>query len=228
MKEFNFADEKFLSFSTNNLEILKYSLLTLNNKITEPINNIYSLLQLLKSKNSIDENSMTMLFNNINSLLITKNNIIYFLEDSFNCLEINPKNYDIISIFENLCYNINNSQVFRNINIKFSSNLPKKIISFDKKLITIIIKNLIYLIDEDISLKIICKKKYIYIYLTPLKEYKAINNYFYKDSNNEFINIPEYLTVEFKLIKDLLQLHNGNIITENNNYIIVLPNIKDY
>ncbi len=34
--------------------------------------------------------------------------------------------------------------------------------------------------------------------------------------------------MEFKLIKDLLQLHNGNIITENNNYIIVLPNIKNY
>lgn len=225
MKEFNFEDEKFLSFNTNNLEILKYSLLTLNNKITEPINNIYSLLQLLKSKNSIDKNNMIMLFNNINSLLITKNNIIYFLEDSFNCLEINPRNYDIISTFENLCDNINNSKSFRNINIKFSSNLPKKIISFDKKLITIIIKNLMYLIDEDISLKIICKKN-IYIYLTPLREYKPINNYFYEDSNNKFTNIPEYLTIEFKLIKDLLELHNGNIITENNNYIIVLPNIK--
>ena len=54
MKELKLEDEKELSFSANNLEILKYSLLTINNKFTEPINNINSLLQLLKSKNSIN------------------------------------------------------------------------------------------------------------------------------------------------------------------------------
>ena len=228
MKELKLEDEKELSFSANNLEILKYSLLTINNKFTEPINNINSLLQLLKSKNSIDENIMTMLFNNVYDLLISKNNLIYFLEVYFNCLEINPKSYDIISTIENLCDAINNSQYFHNINVKFSSNLSKKIISFDEKLIVTAIKNLIYLICDDISLKIICKKKYIHICLTTLKEYEPTNNYFYDNSNNKFINIPEHLTVEFKLIKDLLQLHNGNIITENNNYIIALPNIKNY
>ena len=220
MKELKLEDEKELSFSANNLEILKYSLLT--------INNINSLLQLLKSKNSINENIMTMLFNNVYDLLISKNNLIYFLEVYFNCLEINPKSYDIISTIENLCDAINNSQYFHNINVKFSSNLSKKIISFDEKLIVTAIKNLIYLIGDDISLKIICKKKYIHICLTTPKEYEPTNNYFYDNSNNKFINIPEHLTMEFKLIKDLLQLHNGNIITENNNYIIVLPNIKNY
>lgn len=228
MKELKLEDEKELSFSANNLEILKYSLLTINNKFTEPINNINSLLQLLKSKNSIDENIMTMLFNNVYDLLISKNNLIYFLEVYFNCLEINPKSYDIISTIENLCDAINNSQYFHNINVKFSSNLSKKIISFDEKLIVTAIKNLIYLIGDDISLKIICKKKYIHICLTTPKEYEPTNNYFYDNSNNKFINIPEHLTMEFKLIKDLLQLHNGNIITENNNYIIALPNIKNY
>ena len=228
MKELKLEDEKELSFSANNLEILEYSLLTINNKFTEPINNINSLLQLLKSKNSIDENIMTMLFNNVYDLLISKNNLIYFLEVYFNCLEINPKSYDIISTIENLCDAINNSQYFHNINVKFSSNLSKKIISFDEKLIVTAIKNLICLIGDDISLNIICKKKYIHICLTTLKEYEPTNNYFYDNSNNKFINIPEHLTMEFKLIKDLLQLHNGNIITENNNYIIALPNIKNY
>ena len=133
MKELKLEDEKELSFSANNLEILKYSLLTINNKFTEPINNINSLLQLLKSKNSINENIMTMLFNNVYDLLISKNNLIYFLEVYFNCLEINPKSYDIISTIENLCDAINNSQYFHNINVKFSSNLSKKIISFDEK-----------------------------------------------------------------------------------------------
>lgn len=164
MKELKLEDEKELSFSANNLEILKYSLLTINNKFTEPINNINSLLQLLKSKNSINENIMTMLFNNVYDLLISKNNLIYFLEVYFNCLEINPKSYDIISTIENLCDAINNSQYFHNINVKFSSNLSKKIISFDEKLIVTAIKNLIYLIGDDISLKIICKKK-IYTYM---------------------------------------------------------------
>ncbi|MBN8047105.1 PAS domain-containing protein [Paraclostridium bifermentans] len=226
-------------------------LANISHELRTPINLILSSLQVLNLKmNLLDEDLfkyfrryLNIVDQNGKRLLKLVNNLIDTTRLESGCFSYNPKNKDIISYVENICFSVSEFVKSNNLSIIFDTDTEEKIIAFDPDNMERIILNLIsnaikfnkpegkievFISCKD-SIEISVKDSGIGI---PEDKIDKIFERFEQVKNNSKI---EGSGIGLNLVKSLVEMNNGSIkvksdLGKGSKFTIVLPNtvVNDY
>ncbi|MCU9809046.1 HAMP domain-containing histidine kinase [Paraclostridium sp. AKS46] len=225
-------------------------LANISHELRTPINLILSSLQVINLKmNLLDEDLfkyfrryLNIVDQNGKRLLKLVNNLIDTTRLESGCFSYNPKNKDIISYVENICFSVSEFVKSNNLSIIFDTDTEEKIIAFDPDNMERIILNLIsnaikfnkpegkievFISCKD-SIEISVKDSGIGI---PEDKIDKIFERFEQVKNNSKI---EGSGIGLNLVKSLVEMNNGSIkvksdLGKGSRFSIVLPNtlVKD-
>ncbi|WFA07990.1 MEDS domain-containing protein [Tissierella sp. Yu-01] len=214
-----------------------------SHELRTPINVILGAIQLFE----LDEEFLQEKYNsylksmkqNCLRLIRLVNNIIDINKLDANVYEINKKNYDIVSLVEEITLSVVDYAKNKYITIAFDTNVEEKVIACDQDKIERIILNLISnaikfthngghilvsVIDCDDTVKIIVKDNGIGI---PTEKHQSIFNR-YEQVDKSLRRECEGSGIGLSIVKALVEIHGGSIILNSelgkgSEFIVELP-----
>ncbi len=216
----------------NNSDINQPFLMNLTHEVRTPLNLIHSTVQLLEkyseniNSNHISEKTLCKHLDTIkkNNYRLHKllNNIIYYIQLDTNSYQYSPKNHDIVSMTKKLTESCSSYARNQNVSLIFKTELTEKTIAFDcfymKKILLNLISNAIKFTSSNDKIKITIYEKNNRLCISvqdtgigiPEEKQQIIFNTFYK-VDKTLCRKNEGSGMGLKLVKELVELHNGTI-----------------
>lgn len=226
----------------------------LSHEFRTPINILYSCLQLLKNKQSINTNSEFEIYyrkyestmkQNCFRMLRLVNNLIDITKIDTGFMKVDFCDYDIVNLIENITMSVIPYVESKKINIVFDTEIEELIIKCDPEKIERIILNLLSNaikfteVEGTIAVTICCDNEWVIIDVKD--DGIGIPNHMKKLIFGRFIQNDKSLKrskegsgIGLALVKSLVDLHEGIIyiderVNKGSEFVIKLPNkrIKD-
>lgn len=220
----------------------------ISHELKTPLNLFYSSVQLLDrflTKEDLDFRSMYKKYNktlhvNCKRMMRLINNIMDLSKIDIGIMKANFKNYDIVSIVEDVTLSVVDYALLKSINIQFDTNEEEQVIKCDSSMIERVMLNLLsnaikfsdkdtnifvnmFITDDWIEIEIkdegigICKKKQDIIF----DKFVQVDKSFTRRSEGSGIGLS--------IVKSIINLHDGSIsvnsnLNEGSVFKILLPN----
>ncbi|WP_195251326.1 sensor histidine kinase [Romboutsia sp. 1001713B170207_170306_H8] len=220
----------------------------ISHELKTPLNLFYSSIQLLDKFIEIDEIDFKLIYKKYNKVLHTNcdrmtrlvNNIMDLSKIDIGVLKADFKNYNIISIVEDVTLSVVEYASLKNINIQFDTDEEEQIIKCDAYMIERVMLNLLSNAikfsseNANIFVNILTNKKWIEINVTD--EGIGISKENQNIIFNKFVQIDKSFTranegsgIGLSIVQSIINLHEGiiNVESELNKgtvFRIVLPN----
>ncbi|WP_291561697.1 MULTISPECIES: sensor histidine kinase [unclassified Clostridium] len=206
----------------------------ISHELRTPINILFSSVQLLelnchKAHNKENDKNLvylTNMKNNCYRLIKLTNNLIDMSKIEAGFLEVKLRNYNIVSIIEDITMSIVDFAGDKNIHVEFDTEFEEKIIACDIEMIERIMLNLlsnsikftkntgkieVYISEDKNNIIISVKDNGIGI---PKHMHDKIYNRFTQVTDT-FTRVNEGSGIGLSLVKSLVEMHNGEIKLES-------------
>ncbi|WP_291648551.1 tetratricopeptide repeat-containing sensor histidine kinase [Clostridium sp.] len=251
LKDINIENEKKVTKINNRYNDLKsYDKIKeqffsrLSYDLKEPINSIYSSVQLIDTMSNIGISELkeyylkyeTVIIKNCLKVLKTINNLIDAVKIDAHEFKVDFKNYNIVYLIEDIISRSVKYANIKNQNLIFDTEIEELIIKCDPNLIEKIILSILSNIcmvsfeESDILIRVLERKNYINIV------FKYRGNSFNNSTFNVFKNDTKSCPLntyakDLSIAKSLLELQNGKVYVNNkcdegDEVVILLPKIK--
>lgn len=223
----------------------------ISHELKTPLNIFYSTIQLLDFMCKNDEIDFKDIYKKYNrSLSINCKRMLRLINNVIDVVKIDEgifkgdfKNYNIISIIEDITMSITDYAILKSINIQFDTNEEESIIRCDASLIQRGMLNLLSNAikfskkDSTILVEIIVSDEWIEIHVKD--EGLGISSSDKESIFKRFIQVDKSFTrnnegsgIGLSIVKSIVDLHNGKIeldseINVGSNFKLFIPNIKD-
>lgn len=251
LKDINIENEKKVIKINDRYNELKYYdeikeqfFSRLSYDLKEPINSIYSSVQLIDTMSNIGSSELKEYYSKYEKLIIknclkvlkTINNLIDAVKIDAHELKLDFKNYNIVYLIEDIISRSVKYANIKNQNLIFDTEIEELIIKCDPNLIEKIILSTLSNIlmvsfeESDILISVLERKYYINIVF----KYRGndFNNSIFNVFNNDTKSCPlNTYAKDLSIAKSLLELQNGKVYVNNkcddgNEVVILLPKLK--
>ena len=221
----------------------------LSHELRTPTNIIYSSIQLLNSRLEIDDRESFINFYNKYSGVLKQNcfrilrlinNMIDISKVEAGYIDLELKNYDIISFIEDITISFIPYVESKNINIVFDTEFEELEVQFDEEKLERVLLNLlsnaIKYTDKNgnILVKVTVENEWVKIIVKddgigiPKEMREVIFNRFVQ-VNKSLNRLKEGSGIGLALVKSIIELHNGKVYIANNDdkgseFVVLLPN----
>lgn len=203
-------------------------------ELRTPLNLIFSSVQMLNYRYDIinnktkeqDDKYLNIIKQNGYRLLKLVDNLIDSTKLTYEDVEFNPQNYDIVNFIESICDSVSDFANQNEMNIIFDTDVEEKIIGFDLDKMERIVLNLlsnafkfnrkgksIQVTIKDFKDKIQLRVKDEGIGIPKNDLYKVFDRF--KQVKHESIGTKVGSGIGLSLVKSLVELHGGNIDVES-------------
>ncbi|KKY02989.1 hypothetical protein VN21_00240 [Paraclostridium benzoelyticum] len=216
-------------------------------ELRTPLNLIFSSVQMLNYRydiinnktNDRDDKYLNIIKQNGYRLLKLVDNLIDSTKLTYEDVEFNPKNYDIVNFVESICDSVSDFANQNEMDIIFDTDVEEKVIGFDLDKMERIVLNLlsnafkfnrkgktIQVTIKDLKDKIQLRVKDEGIGIPKKDLYKVFDRF--KQVKHESIDTKVGSGIGLSLVKSLVELHGGNIDVESelgqgSEFIINMP-----
>lgn len=223
------------------------SLANTAHELRTPLNLIFSSVQMLNYRYDIinnktkeqDDKYLNIIKQNGYRLLKLVDNLIDSTKLTYEDVEFNPQNYDIVNFIESICDSVSDFANQNDMDIIFDTDVEEKIIGFDLDKMERIVLNLlsnafkfnkkgksIQVTIKDFKEKIQLRIKDEGIGIPKKDLYKVFERF--KQVKHESIDTKVGSGIGLSLVKSLVELHGGNIDVESelgkgSEFIIEVP-----
>ncbi|EEH98081.2 MULTISPECIES: tetratricopeptide repeat-containing sensor histidine kinase [Clostridium] len=251
LKDINLENEKKVTKINDRYNELKYYdkikeqfFSRLSYDLKDPINSIYSSVQLIDTMSSIGSSELkeyylkyeNVIIKNCLKVLKTINNLIDAVKIDAHELKVDFKNFNIVYLIEDIISRSVKYANIKNQNLIFDTEIEELIIKCDpnliEKIILSILSNILMVSFEksEILISVLERKHYINIVF----KYRGngFNNSIFNVFNNDTKSCPfNTYAKDLSIAKSLLELQNGKVYVNNkcddgNEVVILLPKLK--
>ena len=220
----------------------------ISHELKTPLNLFYSIVQLLDNYIDKDDSTFKSMYEKYNKTLHINykrmlrliNNTMDLSKIDIGMLDVNFKNYDVVSIVENVTLSVVEYASLKSINVQFDTNVEEHIIKCDSEMIERAILNLlsnaikfsneystiyvnVYINDKWVQIDVkdegigICEKNQEIIF----EKFVQIDKSFTRNNEGSGIGLS--------IVKSIVNLHDGNIyvnssLNKGSIFTILLPN----
>lgn len=224
------------------------SLANVAHELRTPLNLIFSSVQMLNHRYEIinnktkikDDKYLNIIKQNGYRLLKLVDNLIDSTKFTYQNIEFNPQNYDIVNFVESICESVSDFANQKEMNIVFDTDVEEKIIGFDLDKMERIVLNLlsnalkfnssgksIEVFVKDLSDNIQIRVKDGGIGIPEKDLYKVFDKFKQIDQKN--IDNKVGSGIGLSLVKTLAELHGGSVDVKSklgigSEFIVNIPN----
>lgn len=220
----------------------------ISHELKTPLNLFYSIVQLLDNYIDKDDSTFKSMYEKYNKTLHINykrmlrliNNTMDLSKIDIGMLDVNFKNYDVVSIVENVTLSVVEYASLKSINVQFDTNVEEHIIKCDSEMIERAILNLlsnaikfsneystiyvnVYINDKWVQIDVkdegigICEKNQEIIF----EKFVQIDKSFTRNNEGSGIGLS--------IVKSIVNLHDGNVyvnssLNKGSIFTILLPN----
>lgn len=224
------------------------TLANIAHELRTPLNLIFSSVQMLNYRYDIinrqtknkDDKYLTIIKQNGYRLLKLVDNLIDSTKLTYENIDFNPQNYDLVNFVESICDSVSDFANQKKMNIIFDTDIEEKIIGFDldkmERIVLNLLSNALKFNKQDKDIKVTIKDLKDNIQISVKDEGIGIPE---KDLNKVFDRFKQVKHSEadssvgsgigLALVKSLVELHGGNINVESalgkgSEFIFNIPN----